>query len=179
MKDPAGLKSPEASERFISAAHAALDNSWREFDELYRAVAASFGLSESAWDILYVLYMAGDEAVSQRRIQKEMCLGKQTVNSSVHKLAREGSLTMERAGRESIVRLTEKGHALVRHAVVPVVEAEEAALRSMGEKECSLMIDYTQRYLRCLREHFSRMPGSRHAEPSPDAAAKGGERHGD
>ena len=74
----------------IVRAYEALDSFWREQNQLYRDVAASFGISESAFNILYAIYLAGEKGIAQRDICVQMCIGKQTVNSSIHKLEREG-----------------------------------------------------------------------------------------
>lgn len=166
MEDGMMQSAVSAREGFVPAAHAAMDDFWREFCELYRDIAASFGLSESAWDILYVISMAEGDGVSQRRICDEMCLGKQTVNSSVHKLSREGIVSVERVGRESVVRLTEAGRALAARAIEPVIEAEKAALADMGEQACSQMLALSRRFACVLRRRFSEVPGSRVCAPA-------------
>ena len=74
----------------IARAYEALDSFWREQNQLYRDVATSFGISESAFSILYAIFLAGEKGISQRDICMQMCIGKQTVNSSIHKLEREG-----------------------------------------------------------------------------------------
>lgn len=148
------------------AAHAAMDDFWREFNELYRDIAASFGLSESAWDILYAVHMAGDAGISQRGICEQMCLGKQTVNSSIHKLARDGYVSLERAGRSSVVRFTDAGRALSARVIEPVVEAEKAALADLGADDCARAIALMRRFADTLRARFSEIPASREKAPS-------------
>ena len=73
----------------IARAYEAFDGFWREQNQLYRDVATSFGISESAFSILYAIFLAGEKGISQRDICVQMCIGKQTVNSSIHKLERE------------------------------------------------------------------------------------------
>ena len=161
---------PSPREELAGTPHEARDGFWRESRELYRDIAASFGLSESAWDILYAIYLAGDEGVSQREICDQMCLEKQTVNSSIHKLAREGVVSLARVGRTSIVKLTEAGASLVARAVAPVIAAEEAALADLGEDGQAQALALLRRYTDALRLHFSEIPESR---VSP-TAGKGG-----
>lgn len=157
-------------EALAGTPHEAMDGFWRESGELYRDIAASFGLSESAWDILYSIYLAGDKGISQRDICEQMCVGKQTVNSSIHKLAREGVVSLSREGRVSVVKLTETGASLAARAVVPVIAAEQAALADLGEEGQAQALALLRRYTRALRLRFSEIPGSR---VSP-AAEKGG-----
>ena len=157
-------------EALAGTPHEAIDGFWRESGELYRDIAASFGLSESAWDILYSIYLAGDKGISQRDICEQMCVGKQTVNSSIHKLAREGVVSLSREGRTSLVELTEVGASLAARAVAPVIAAEEAALADLGEDGQEQALALLRRYTRALRLRFSEIPGSR---VSP-TAGKGG-----
>ena len=157
-------------EALAGTPHEAMDGFWRESGELYRDIAASFGLSESAWDILYAVYLAGSDGVSQRDICEQMCLGKQTVNSSIHKLAREGAVALSRAGRVSVVKLTEAGESLAARAIAPVIAAEEAALADLGEEGQAQALALLRRYTDALRLRFSEIPGSRVAS----SAGKGG-----
>ena len=157
-------------EALAGTPHEAMDGFWRESSELYRDIAASFGLSESAWDILYAIYLAGDKGISQRDICEQMCVGKQTVNSSIHKLAREGVVSLSREGRASVVKLTETGAALAARAVAPVIAAEQAALADLGEDGQAQALALLRRYTDALRLRFSEIPGSRVAP----AAGKGG-----
>ncbi len=157
-------------EALAGTPHEAMDGFWRESSELYRDIAASFGLSESAWNILYAIYLAGGEGISQRDICEQMCMGKQTVNTSIHKLAREGVVSLSRTGRASVVKLTEAGAGLAARAIVPVIAAEEAALSDLGEDGQAQALALLRRYTDALRLRFSEIPGSRVAS----AAGKGG-----
>ena len=82
----------------IARAYEAFDSFWREQNQLYRDVATSFGISESAFSILYAIFLAGEKGISQRDICVQMCIGKQTVNSSIHKLEREGVVVLKSSG---------------------------------------------------------------------------------
>ena len=66
----------------------------REFGSVYHKVAHSFGLSESA---MWTLYFLGDPAdrFTQQDLAEAMALPKQTVNSAVSKLTREGLVKLE------------------------------------------------------------------------------------
>lgn len=48
----------------IARAYEALDSFWREQNQLYRDVATSFGISESAFSILYAIFLAGEKGIS-------------------------------------------------------------------------------------------------------------------
>lgn len=147
----------------IARAYEALDSFWREQNQLYRDVATSFGISESAFDILYAIYLAGESGISQRDICVQMCIGKQTVNSSIHKLEREGAVVLEGgAGRRGMLaHLTPAGRKFAERTVVPMIEAELAALREFDDSELELSLLLGRRYTDALRAHFSAIPGVR------------------
>lgn len=145
----------------IARAYEALDSFWREQNQLYRDVATSFGISESAFDILYAIYLAGESGISQRDICVQMCIGKQTVNSSIHKLEREGVVVLESGpGRRGLLaHLTPVGLELAERTIVPMIEAELAALREFDDRELELALLLGRRYTDALRSHFADIPG--------------------
>lgn len=121
----------------IARAYEALDSFWREQNQLYRDVATSFGISESAFSILYAIFLAGEKGISQRDICVQMCIGKQTVNSSIHKLEREGVVVLKSGpGRRGLLaHLTPVGLELAERTIVPMIEAELAALREFDDRQ--------------------------------------------
>ena len=145
----------------IARAYEALDSFWREQNQLYRDVATSFGISESASSILYAIFLAGEKGISQRDICMQMCIGKQTVNSSIHKLEREGVVVLESGpGRRGLLsHLTPVGLELAERTIVPMIEAELAALREFDDRELELVLLLGRRYTDALRSHFADIPG--------------------
>ena len=124
---------------------------YRLSNELYHNVAVKMGLSDSAFDILYALDNLGDGC-----LQKDVCtasgLTKQTVNTSVHKLEREGVVRLEtERGRGTHLYLTKVGRALVEERIQPIIAAEEAAFGQMDSDECEELLRLSRTYL----EHFS------------------------
>ena len=145
----------------IARAYEAFDSFWREQNQLYRDVATSFGISESAFSILYAIFLAGEKGISQRDICVQMCIGKQTVNSSIHKLEREGVVELKSGpGRRGLLaHLTPVGLELAERTIVPMVEAELAALREFDDRELELSLLLGRRYTDALRSHFADIPG--------------------
>lgn len=145
----------------IARAYEALDSFWREQNQLYRDVATSFGISESAFSILYAIFLAGEKGISQRDICVQMCIGKQTVNSSIHKLEREGVVVLESGpGRRGLLaHLTSVGRKFAERTIVPMIEAELAALREFDDRELELALLLGRRYTDALRSHFADIPG--------------------
>lgn len=133
------------------AAYERYNRSWRDFDRVYSAAAACAGLSDSALDVLWVIYEQG-EGVSQRDVCGQSYLGKQTVNSSVHKLAGQGILRLEPAasGRGVRLFLTEEGRALVERYVAPICQADFDAFASLPEHDRDELVRTQQAYLDAL-----------------------------
>lgn len=123
-----------------------------QIDEFYHELAVRQKLSDSALLVLWSLVELGD-GCTQRDICLQFALTKQTVHSSVRKLAREGFLSLRPGpGREVQVYPTEAGRALIREKILPLKEAEEAASRRMGEEEMASMFRLTQKWFDLFRE---------------------------
>ena len=177
--NPMGASSPLGTSipGNIARAYEAFDSFWREQNQLYRDVATSFGISESAFNILYAIFLAGENGISQRDICVQMCIGKQTVNSSIHKLEREGVVVLKSGqGRRGLLaHLTPEGLELAERTIAPMVEAELAALREFDDKELELSLLLGRRYTDALRLHFADIPGVRLTSQNNKAALLDGE----
>lgn len=176
---PMGASSPMGTSipGNIARAYEAFDSFWREQNQLYRDVATSFGISESAFSILYAIFLAGENGISQRDICVQMCIGKQTVNSSIHKLEREGVVELKSGpGRRGLLAyLTPVGLELAECTIVPMVEAELAALREFDDRELELSLLLGRRYTDALRSHFADIPGVRLTPQNNKVALQDGE----
>ena len=99
------------------------------------------------------------EGCTQRDICLQFSLTKQTVHSSVRKLAKEGFLSLRPgSGREVRVYPTEAGRALIQEKVIPLKRAEEAASLRMGEAELRSMLDLTQKWFSLFQEETDSIP---------------------
>lgn len=161
----------------IARAYEAFDSFWREQNQLYRDVATSFGISESAFSILYAIFLAGENGISQRDICVQMCIGKQTVNSSIHKLEREGVVELKSGpGRRGLLaHLTPEGLELAERTIAPMVEAELAALKEFNDRELELSLLLGRRYTDALRSHFADIPGVHLTSQNNKIALRDGE----
>ena len=112
---------------------------------------------------MYAIFLAGENGISQRDICVQMCIGKQTVNSSIHKLEREGVVVLKSGqGRRGLLaHLTPEGLELAERTIAPMVEAELAALREFDDRELELSLLLGRRYTDALRSHFADIPGVR------------------
>ena len=65
-----------------------------ESDGIYHGIAQNYGLSDSVYWILYILYNS-DEPVSQSDLCSNWYYSKQTVNSSISAMAQKGWVLLE------------------------------------------------------------------------------------
>ena len=129
-----------------------------EIDAVYHRISLKLGLSDSAAIILYTSCNSGD-ACPLRDICRLSGLSKQTVNSSVRKLERDGFLSLRpREGREVSLFLTAQGQELVREKVLPIMAAERAAAGGLTEEELRDMIRLSQKWLSLFRKAAASLP---------------------
>lgn len=138
---------------------------------LYHEVSVCFGLSDTALWVLYALRTGG--AQTQNRISADWALPKQTLNSAVSAMVRQGLLYREptpgRSGK--LLHLTAAGHALADRTVEPLMRAEQASLERFGRDNARLLAKLEQDHLAAMREEF------RASILSPDAP-EGAAAHG-
>lgn len=120
---------------------------YKEFDDLWHETALHIGLSDSAFDILYSVYCLGDGC-----LQRDICAlsfgRKQTINSAIQKLVKEGMLRMKQGkGREMHIYLTEEGKDFVKQKVEPLVEIENSVWKEMPLEERQELIRLTKQYV--------------------------------
>ncbi|MBQ2681600.1 MAG: winged helix-turn-helix transcriptional regulator [Eggerthellaceae bacterium] len=128
-----------------------IDRFWRETEAIYHEVAVRLGMSDSSFDILYAIVRLG-EGCTQKDISHEVLLGKQTLNSSIHKLANQGLLELKASGRNTLIFLTEDGRALVKEKIKPVFEAESQALEVVGADNVREFLRISKLYRDALRD---------------------------
>lgn len=118
-----------------------------ELDALYHQASMRFGLSDSAMGILYTLNLLGSGSPLSEIIRLTG-IQKQTINSSLRNLEKEGILYLEAAqGRKKNVFLTEKGEKLARSTAGVVMRAEEDTLSSWTKEEQAMYLALTERFL--------------------------------
>lgn len=130
---------------------------YKEVNDIYHEVAAKFGLSNSAFEILYTICEMGDGCL-QRDVCEATFLPKQTVNSSIRKLEQTGYVTLsDGKGRSKHIHLTESGHTLLKETIFPIVKAENDAFTELSQEECALLLKLHGKYTAALKEKFSRL----------------------
>lgn len=128
----------------------------KRVDELYHLIATQCGISDSA---LWVLYCLADPETphTQNDIAKNMGVPKQTVNSAVARLARDGYVYLEQmavARNNKRLGLTEKGLIFFTEHIIPVLEAEERAFNRLSEAERELYLSIGEKHNGYLLEEL-------------------------
>ena len=161
MKDihtsPTSGKKPsdtDALTPYMSSSLREFNRLYKEFNEIYHLAAKKLGLSDSAFDILYTICEVGD-GCTQRDVCHATFIPKQTVNSSIRNLEKEGYLTLSPGkGRSMHMHLTESGHLLLQRMIYPVVEAENMAFSKLTASECDQLLTLQNKYIEALRSRI-------------------------
>ncbi|MBQ7801825.1 MAG: winged helix-turn-helix transcriptional regulator [Oscillospiraceae bacterium] len=117
-----------------------------EIPELYHEAAMRAGLSDSVMNILYTISVFGDDC-TQSSISRLTGIPRQTINSAIRKLEREGILYLEEITRKTkIIRLTAQGQALTDEKVLPIIRAEQAVFEAWTPEERRTLLSLTRKY---------------------------------
>ena len=124
-----------------------------EINALYHEAAVKMGVSDSVQNILYVICEKGDRCL-QSEISKLTGMSRQTINSAIRKLEREGIVCLEQGrGRNTIVCLTEEGKGFAGEKILPLFEMENKIWSGWTEEEQQEYLRLTEKYRDGLR-HF-------------------------
>ena len=144
-------------ENKMSPALSMFNHIYKEFNDIYHEATLKMGLSDSAFDILYSIVDLGD-GCSQSDICKYSCLSKQTVNSSIKKMANLNYLTFKPGkGRVMQIFLTDKGRHLLDEKIYPIIKKENEAFLCMTDEECRLMLELYEKYNNALKNKFKEL----------------------
>ena len=128
----------------------------KQFDALYRQAGAAFALPDCAMWVLYYLSSAA-EGLTQQDLIETMLFPKQTINSAVMKLAKQGLLELllvPGTRNRKTIRLTEAGTALAERTVDRMYRAELRAAEAMGEARMRQFGELYAAFYTALRDEF-------------------------
>lgn len=118
-----------------------------EIDAAYHEASLQLGLSDSAMRILYTICDNGDCCLLQT-ICRYSGLSKQTVNSAIRKLEREGIVYLESAGpKTKMVCLTEEGKQLAAKTAIQLLNTENEIFASWTKEEVHTYLSLTEKFL--------------------------------
>ena len=131
-----------------------------EIDETYHEVARKLGVSDSVSKILYTIC---DTDSGDRCPLHEICrqtgLSKQTVNSALRGLEREGLIYLRAGdGQAEEVCLTEPGKAFAVKPARQVIQIENDILEDWTPQELEIYLKLTERYLAQLAQKAEQLP---------------------
>ncbi len=125
---------------------------YKEMDDIYHKIAANAGLSESAFFVLYAIASMEEECL-QKNISDYYYLSRQTINSSVKNLQKNGYIYLIRKnGRDKQILLTEEGKKLMKEKILPVIDQEQAAFEEMAPREREQLLTLTEKYIHILQQ---------------------------
>lgn len=122
---------------------ARLNGLYKEQADIYSSYASGIGISEASFWILYSMVVF-NKPVTQQELCSEWHYPKQTVNSAVSSLMKNGLVILKPAhsegGRKKFLKLTEGGEEFCRLKILPLMYAEEQSLLQMGEENRELLL---------------------------------------
>lgn len=125
-----------------------------EINSLYHGIAAKIGISDTALDILYILCERGSRCL-QSDIFRLTGISRQTINSAIKKLEREGIIYLEQGkGRSTVIRPTEEGASFLKRSIQPVFEIENRIWDEWTVEEQRQYLALTQKYRDALKRHI-------------------------
>lgn len=123
-----------------------------EFDSVYARFAKKSGLSETEY---WALLLISEGITTQSEISEKLSMNRQTINSAVKQLIKNGLIrleTLENNQRVKKALLTTEGKNFVEKNIVKMRELEEKAWMSMTEEERSTLTRLTRKYSRLVKE---------------------------
>ena len=148
---------------------------YKETDQIYRAFARCFGLSDCAMWILYLLRETELE-YTQAKVCETLSYPRQTVHSALKGLRSEGYIVLEPSTdnrKTKLLRLTEAGENFVRGTIDKVFEAEWRTLEGFTPEERNSLLALNAAYAQGLKAEMERLTGGEIAagnetEPAED-----------
>ena len=139
-------ESEKRYQEFISAS--------KEVDDIYHTLALKFGLSDSAMWILCTMREA-DRELTQAEIAEEMSMSRQTINSAIKNLEKQGYLYMAPAPgdrRNKTLSFTAKGEDFVKRTVDRMLDLEHQVFARLEVQEQEQITEILRKYTRYMKE---------------------------
>ena len=125
-----------------------------EITSLYHEAAVKIGISDTVLNILYVLCEKEGQCL-QRDIFRLTGISRQTINSAIRKLERDGIAYLKQGeGRNTMVCLTKKGSNFSTEKILPLFQIEDKIWNEWTAEEQAKYILLTQTYRDALKKHL-------------------------
>lgn len=131
----------------------------KEMDIVYHNYAKDFGLSDTAFWILYSV-SEHNGSFTQRELCNDWSFTPQTVNSALKELEKRNIITLESVPgnrKNKWIKFTEQGKALAYRSVIPLMQAEYDSFAALNEEERELLLSTTQKHISILRNEINRI----------------------
>ena len=131
----------------------------KEEDSVYHSAAIKFGLSDTAMWILYVL-SEPDSCVTQQYLCKQGSFPKQTVNTAISNMVKNGYVTLEPipgSRNQKRILLTDAGREIVEKTICKLRMAEERAYGALTVDELETYLTMTKRLTDSLKKEISKL----------------------
>lgn len=128
---------------------------WKAQDDIWQEAARRSGLPETAFWIIYILTVEDQKELTQAEICDAWFIPRQTCNSAIKKLEREGlvSLTTHKgAGNVKYLSLTDTGRSYADRHITPLTNADILSFSSFTANERELLLSLLQRQLDYLKK---------------------------
>lgn len=129
----------------------------KELIGIYRIAVTSSGISENEYWIWYTLIVMDGE-YTQQDICDVWSLSKQTVNTIITHLVRDGLVTLEvipGTRNKKMIRLTEEGRKYGNAIVAPICAAEERSIDRLPEEDRIACMNALDKYLQIFKEEIN------------------------
>lgn len=125
-----------------------------EITSLYHEAAVKIGISDTVLNILYVLCEREGQCF-QSDIFRLTGISRQTINSAIRKLEKDGLAYLEQGeGRNTVVCLTEKGRDFSTKKVLPLFQIEDKIWNEWTDDEQDQYILFTQKYRNSFKKYL-------------------------
>lgn len=122
-----------------------------EIDSVYHDMAKALGFCDSEMQILYTVYGNGG-AIPLREIKICSGVSKQTLNSALRKLEKQGTVQLVLTdGKCKTVCLTDEGTSLCDATVSRMINAENEVFSSWDAKDVEIYLALNRRFLNDIK----------------------------
>lgn len=142
----------------------------KENDDIYRAIAHRYHLSDCGFWILYEVCDA-EEPLSQKELSQTCYYSKQTINSAIAALQKRGIVTLrpvQGSRNRKHILLTEEGRRFADGPVGDARRVECRALERMNLEERRLLVELLARNVKDTREEFEMLVNAWQKEATDD-----------
>ena len=129
----------------------------KDTDSIYHKAALKLKMSDTVMFILYLVYK-NDGKYLLNNIQKETNISKQTINSAIRKLEKEGIIYLEKIdGKKKNVCFTNKGKEYANNTIAHLFKAECNTIKKWNDKDIKQYLDLMKQYNQNLKEEIKNM----------------------